>query len=171
MTGIRRGCHTPIAIGLAAVLIACGGCGRPKGLYPTSGTVTYRGEPAVGATVFLHRFEGPEPAPQFVPTGVVGDDGSFRLSSDTADGAPPGRYHVLIAWLDRSGSAGSVPGTSPAGLGKAGREVARPAPRIRPSPSLPADRLKGRYLDPDHPRLEVEIKAESNTLPPFELTD
>ena len=33
------------------------------------------------------------------------------------------------------------------------------------------DRLKGRYFDIAHPRLAAEVKAGSNTIPPFELTD
>jgi hypothetical protein len=39
--------------------------------------------------------------------------------------------------------------------------------RVRSGP----DRLKGRYLDISKPLLHAEVKAESNRLPPFELTD
>jgi hypothetical protein len=171
MKGIRRGCHSLIAILTVAVPVVCAGCGRTEGLYPASGKVLYHGKPAVGATVFFHRLGGPGPAPEVIPTGVVGEDGSFRVSSDVTDGAPAGQYHVLIAWQDRSVATSQVPAVSPSAPGKGSRKAARTASRIRPSPSLPPDRLKGRYLDPDHPLLTVEIKPGSNSLAPFELSE
>jgi hypothetical protein len=36
---------------------------------------------------------------------------------------------------------------------------------------LAPDRLKGRYADPSKPKLTVEVKPESNNVPPFDLTD
>jgi hypothetical protein len=43
--------------------------------------------------------------------------------------------------------------------------------KIRPTASLPSDRLKGRYSNPDRPLLKAEVKPEVNTLPTFELAD
>jgi hypothetical protein len=159
-----------VAIPLIAWAFTCPGC-RPEGLHPVSGKVLHQGQPAVGATVLFHRTAGPGPASEVVPTGVVGEDGSFSLSSDVADGAPAGSYNVLIVWQDRTASPAGVPIGSGSGSEKGSRKTARTASKIRPSPSLPSDRLKGRYSDPEHPRLKAEVKPESNTLPPFELTD
>jgi hypothetical protein len=159
-----------VAIPVVAWTLACAGC-RPEGHYPVSGKVLYQGQPAVGATVLFHRTGGPGPASDIVPMGVVGEDGGFWLSSDGADGAPTGSYNVLIRWQDRSTHPYGVAETSHSALEKGRRKTARTVSKIRPSASLPADRLNGRYSDPDHPRLKADVKSVSNTLPPFELTD
>jgi hypothetical protein len=163
--------HSLTAILMATLSIACVGCGRTPGLYPVFGKVLYHGEPAVGATVFFHRIEGPGPAPAVIPTGVVGEDGDFQLSSDVDDGAPAGQYHVLITWQDRSVATSQTPAVSPSVRGKGGRKGAPTAPKIRPSASLPSDRLKGRYADLEHPLLKVEVKPERNSFASFELKD
>jgi hypothetical protein len=36
---------------------------------------------------------------------------------------------------------------------------------------LAPDRLKGRYAETSRSRLLIEVKAETNNLPPFDLTD
>jgi hypothetical protein len=155
---------------MIAWALACTGC-RPEGLYSVYGKVLYQGQPAVGATVLFHRTGGPGPASDVVPMGVVGEDGSFSLSSDVADGAPAGSYNVLIRWQDRSSPPDAVPAGSRSTSEKGKSKTARTVSKIRPSASLPSDRLKGRYSDPEHPRLKAEVKPESTTLPPFELTD
>jgi hypothetical protein len=159
-----------VAIPVIAWAFTCTGC-RPEGFHPVTGKVLYQGQPAVGATVFFHKTAGPGPASEVVPTGVVGEDGSFSLSTDVVEGAPAGSYNVLILWQDRTSSPAGVPIASGSGSEKGSRKTARTASKIRPSPSLPSDRLKGRYADPEHPRLKAEVKPESNTLAPFELTD
>jgi hypothetical protein len=77
----------------------------------------------------------------------------------------------MITWQDRTSRSNGMPWVSHSAPGKGSRKFARTASKIKPSPSLPADRLKGRYFDPDHPRLKAEVQPEANTLPPFELTD
>ena len=95
------------ALGLA-------GCGHPAGLFPVSGKVLYKGEPAAGAVVYFH-WEGPSPAPtSTIPFGIVEEDGSFYLASDgQGDGCPPGKYAVLVEWRgktrDSSRAAKAVP--------------------------------------------------------------
>jgi len=135
--------------------------------------VLYKGAPAAGATVYFHRNGGAGAAGDVIPTGTVEEDGSFSIASGDANGAPAGTYTVLIAWQDRSSSANGMPGVTSPTPAKAKRnpKSARTTPKIRPSPSLPSDRLKGRYADPDHPLLKAEVKPETNSLAPFELTD
>jgi hypothetical protein len=129
---------------VAVVALACTSCG--KGIYPVSGKVTYKDKPAAGATVFFRR-QGAEPMNEHLTMGIVQDDGSFTLScGDLGKGAPPGDYDVLIEWPQHVSQA--------KGLG-------HKAP----------DRLKGRYADLKKPRFHAVIKAETNELPPFELTD
>jgi hypothetical protein len=163
--------HSVIAILSVTVSVACGGCGRTQGLYPVFGKVLYRGQPAVGATVLFHRNGGPEPASNFIPTGVVGEDGGFRLATDVEDGAPAGPYNVLITWRDRSSHPDVVSEVSRPAPAKGSRKAAPTALKIRPTASLPSDRLKGRYSNPDRPLLKAEVKPEVNTLPTFELAD
>jgi hypothetical protein len=131
---------------LAAWVVACVGCGNSAGIYPVSGKVLYRGEPAVGATVTFVRKGAADRMQEHSPQGVVREDGTFTLTSPLGSGAVPGEYAVLVEWKT---GAGKVKGRSP-GL------------------SAP-DRLARRYLDPARPLLSATVEAKTNTLPPFEL--
>jgi hypothetical protein len=129
----------------AVVVLVCASCGG-NGLYPVSGKVTYKGEPAEGAVVFLQR-KGTDPQNEHSVMGIVQNDGSFTLvCGHQGTGVPPGEYAVLIEWRQKS--------NQPKGLAQKG-----------------ADRFKGRYADPKRPAWFVEVKAETNRLPPFELAD
>ncbi len=139
------------------------GCGNPAGLFPVSGKVLYRGEPAAGAVVYLHRQDKSGPSNPSIPYGIVEDDGSFEvMTEDVGYGATPGSYIVLVEWRDNSGDRVDVP--TGKGKGKI-KKVKRT--RIRSG----SDRLKGRYFDISKPLLRAEVKAETNRLAPFELTD
>jgi hypothetical protein len=125
---------------------ACSACGNSDNLYPVSGTVTCKGKPAAGATVFLRR-PGGNAMNDHAIMGIVQDDGSFSLvCGSSAKGVPPGEYDVLIEWKQNLGQA--------KGLAQKGK-----------------DRLKGRYADPNRPRLHAVVKAEANHMEPFELTE
>src|SRR5262249_11544025 len=104
--GARVMIRTRVAViamlALSATLASCGPRGGPA-LYPVTGKVTYKGEPAAGAQVVLAP-DGP-PAPGAPggggepPSAIVEEDGRFTVSSgDRGDGAPPGKYKVLITW-------------------------------------------------------------------------
>ena len=128
----------------AAFALACTSCGN--GLNPVFGTVAYKGQPAAGAAVFFQR-QGADLMNEPMIMGLVQLDGSFSLvCGDKGAGAPPGEYDVLIEWRP-------------------------PSSRRRAWPKTLSDRLGGRYADPKNPRLHAEIKAGTNHLPPFELTD
>ncbi len=147
---------------LAALAVALAGCGESGGLYPVHGKVTYKGEPAVGATVAFHR-NAADASNGEVPRGEVQADGSFRLAcGDGGRGAPPGSYSVLVEW--RQGPLRTRRLDTARSVGKAAARGGKPV-------LLADDRLRGRYIDPMHPRLNAEIKAETNNLAPFELTD
>jgi hypothetical protein len=130
---------------VVAWALACAGCGSPAGIYPVSGKVLYKGEPAVGATVSFVRKGGAGPQ-DHVPQGVVGEDGRFSLASPLGAGAAPGEYAVLVEW-------------------KTGAGVTRGR---NPGPGAP-DRLGRRYLDAGRPLLTATVEAKTNSLPPFEL--
>jgi hypothetical protein len=130
----------------AAWACACLGCGNSAGVYPVTGKVLYKGEPATGATVTFVRKGAANRLQEQTPQGVVREDGTFSLASPVGSGASPGEYVVLVEWKV---GAGKVRGRSP-GL------------------SAP-DRLNRRYLDPDRPLLTATVEAKTNTLSPFEL--
>ncbi len=135
-----------LAYTTAVMGFACTSCGNSNNLYPVSGTVTCKGQPAAGAAVFFHR-QGGDPMNEHVIMGIVRQDGSFTLvCGSLGEGAPPGDYDVLIQWRQELNQA--------KGLARKAR-----------------DRLKGRYGDPKRPRFHALVKAETNHLSPFELTD
>jgi hypothetical protein len=145
----------------AACAFSLIGCGNSTGVYPVSGKVLYKGEPAAGAVVYFQRQGDVPPSQQLVPFGVVQNDGGFSLTSEgLGDGALPGKYSVLIEWRDATGN-GVVPVKSD------GKSNLVKRGRIHSGP----DRLKGRYFDNRKPLLEADVKAGPNPLEPFELKD
>jgi hypothetical protein len=135
-----------VLLAAAAATLACAACGNADGLRTVRGKVLFRGEPAVGATVYFHRKNAAERPGAHTPQGVVGEDGGFTLTSPAGKGALPGDYAVLVEWKEGVGN-------------RRGRSPALTAP----------DRLRGRYMNLTQPLLHAEVKASSNTLPPFEL--
>ena len=139
--------------GLLVIALLTASCAGAQGekVYPVDGKVVFHGQPAAGAIV---RFQ-PELSEQgnrldaVEPVGIVGEDGSFRLSSfGKHDGAPPGVYVVTITWPDRS--------PLPAKTG------------IKPKKGVHPDRLEGRYSLNKSP-LRAEVKKGENSLPPYEV--
>jgi hypothetical protein len=145
---------------LALVLPSCGRSDGPP-LYPVRGKVMYKGQPAAGATVIFRR-QDPEPntIPP-VPAGQVDDDGSFSVAVDErGDGAPAGRYAVLIQWRKKvEGGAEAKPAP------KKGRRYVVPD-----KPELIPDRLEGRYMNPEKSPFRVEVKPGENDLEPFDVS-
>jgi hypothetical protein len=84
-------------------LLASADCSDPNGTYPVSGKVLYKGEPARGAVVYFHRKNSADPLQEHTPQGVVGEDGTFTLTSPVGKGALPGEYVVLIEWKQGAG--------------------------------------------------------------------
>jgi hypothetical protein len=164
--------HVLFGFAMATWAVASAGCGSSNGLHPVYGKVLYKGEPAVGATVYFHRNGSAEGAHTTIPTGLVQDDGTFELSSDNVGrGAPAGSYDVLIEWRDGRVPAERVTRVSYPNPTK-GRIKRAPVPRrSKVERGRPADRLKGRYFQIEHPLVRAEVKPESNYLPPFDLAD
>lgn len=150
-----------VALAAVVVSVPLSGCGNPAGLFPVSGKVLYKGEPASGAVVYFHREGGSAAAKQSIPYGVVDDGGRFELACDgVGAGCPPGNYAVLVEWRNLAGD-GVVPVKTRGKINLVKRS------RVRSGP----DRLKGRYFDISKPLLHAEVKPGSNQAPAFELID
>jgi len=135
-------------VAAAIATLCCASCGKPNNLYPVSGKVFFKGEPAVNAAVFLRDAKA-DPLDRRLLMGIVRDDGSFSVVCESeGSGAPPGDYDVLIEWKHDAQRR-----------------------RAGPSARAAADRLKGAYSDPNNPRFRVTVKTARNVLAPFELTD
>jgi hypothetical protein len=130
-------------VGLATMTICFVSCGRKAGpvVCPAKGKVLYRGKPAEGALVTLIPLEK-EKANARRPGATVQSDGTFRLSTYASfDGAPPGRYAVIVIYHSPEKTVDDE--------------------------NVGPDLLKGRYADPATTPLNVEVKEGSNELEPF----
>ncbi len=149
--------RTILVLGALAVLAFLPlGCGRRTShLVPVSGEVFVQGQPASGATVIFYPLNVQEPASpsndgrtrpavkQF-PSATVGADGSFRLTTTSAnDGAPPGEYGVAIVWNESYRDEGELVNGS--------------------------DKLSGRYANPQWSGLKAVIQPGQSKLPRFDL--
>jgi hypothetical protein len=136
--GFRR--SAVVVIG--AVALACSSCGpAPKKVFPVEGKLLYDGRPAKGAFVFFHPVGANDFTRGDQPRGVVGDDGTFHITTyNRNDGAPPGKYTVTVHW-EPKGIGGDDEGDSPF----------------------------HRYLTPDTSPLHAEVKEAPTVLEPFTL--
>jgi hypothetical protein len=127
---------------LLGVVLPGASCSGRKAVYEVTGKVLFQGRPAEGAVVQFHPAEPPG-SPPLVPQGVVGKDGTFRLTTYRhEDGAPPGRYQVTVLW--------GVPSKGGDGYDKL--------------------LVPDRYLKPATSGLTATVPAKAVELPPFELT-
>ena len=134
-----------LCIGSTCLVPACGSREKTVTCHPVEGRVLHGNQPVVGARVTFAAIDVPTPPDVFVhPTARTDAEGHFKLRTfKEADGAPAGKYKVLIVWPKTPGrSDGS-------GEGEEG------------------DRLEGRFATPETSTIEVEIKPETNNLPPF----
>jgi hypothetical protein len=138
-----------VGIGLLVLIpIGCGdGKPPPEPVYPVKGEVFYKGKPAAGAVVWLHRIGAEEvnagqPATMTPPRGTVQEDGSFQISTyGENDGAPVGQYRMTVRWTKAKGGGDDEENLLPL-----------------------------RYMDPKTANLPmIEVKAEPLVLAKFNL--
>ena len=135
-----------LSLGIAGLIVGgCADSSRMK-VYPVSGKVLYKGEPAVGAEIaFFGLDEALMTRASPFPKAVVTADGSFSLSSYApGDGAPTGNYAITMVWKESQAADPEI------------RESAR-------------DTLRGRYASPETSGLAAEVQPRNNELPVFEL--
>jgi hypothetical protein len=131
---------------------------RRRTTYVTEGVVMYLGKPAVGARVTL--FPETKGKDRYYPTGKVGPDGSFKLTTYSQDdGAPEGRYKVTIV-------RGVIEGDEWAEMNqKMSQEEVQRVVKERAR-----DPLMEKYSDPERSGLTAEVTSQApNKLKTFEL--
>jgi hypothetical protein len=118
---------------------------------PVAGEVRVNGQPVQGVQVVFHAQQ--EQAEIYLrPSAKTGPDGGFVLSSvNPSDGALPGRYRITLTWR-----APTEPGTG----GLLGGGV---------PDAVAADRLWGRYSNPQTSGLSFEVVDGLNTVPPIDV--
>jgi hypothetical protein len=159
-----------VASALLLTTLSVAGCGnRPTGYSRAYGKLTYKGQPAAGAFLVFQLDGGkPQSADTAVPAATVADDGSFELTCANGDGAPPGKYKVLVAWPTDPSADAAPAGSKTKTKEKSRRENDR---RKNKEDTLTRDRFKGRYYSTDHPLTVVEVKAEPTDLGSLEVKD
>lgn len=98
----------------ALILVFLAGCAKENMPIPThkiSGRVLYDNKPAAGVAVYL----GPIAAPRVPdipsnPHGITDKQGFFSISTyGVEDGAPIGKYQVMMVWMDQDSKLESSP--------------------------------------------------------------
>ncbi len=94
---------------LAAVLptLGCGPSG-PK-LASVSGKVTLDGTPLKSGTVNLVADESKGVKQVGTSSGAIGSDGTYKITTDGKDGAPLGRYKVVVITMTPGGMGDTGP--------------------------------------------------------------
>jgi hypothetical protein len=134
------------------------GCGKQTvPLYPVSGTVFYRGKPAVNAQVVFHDQRPVNKIHELpIPRGRTNVEGKFHLSChEPGDGAPAGEYVVTVM----------LASIKPADL--APRREEENADPEAAGVQMPVEGMQ--YMDPATSGLKATVLEEENMFPPFEL--
>jgi hypothetical protein len=105
--------HRVLGLGLWTLLYALGGCGSGEKipeLFPVTGKVTYQGKAVPRATVvFVPEVQAKRNPKEAAPAvgriaGETDDDGNYVLAwNEKADGAPEGKYKVVITAVEPFG--------------------------------------------------------------------
>lgn len=134
-----------LAIGIAGLIAGCSSSTlTPPKTVSVSGSVTYKGKPAVGVRIKFHpQFNMGKL--EFIPYGETGVDGKYVLSTGKAgNGAPKGEYLVTLEmpYIDADPQDGL---------------------------ETEMDRLKGAYNDPYKNDWTVILGDGENVIDPFEI--
>lgn len=129
----------------AVLVVAWAGCAGEKTgtpTHPVEGRVEFQGKAASGAFIVFHPASGQGETVR--PTGKVGEDGKFQLTTfDDHDGAPAGEYAVTVEWYR---------------LVNKGADWQR-GPNVIPP----------RYGKPETTPLRTTVREGANSLKPFQI--
>src|SRR5262245_9616396 len=126
---------------ILALLVGCGGGDKRVPVYPVNGSVQAKGQGAPHVRItFVAQDRQDGPATE---TEVLTDlSGKFSMTTyKPGDGLPPGKYAVFLIWPDV----------------------------VTDDPATGGDKLRGRYNNHQKPAFTIEVKAETNHLPAFDV--
>ena len=135
---------------LGATLLAAGCDTRPKvgETVPVSGMVKMGDRPLNGGMVTFIPDEGAGNKSTSRPTGTIGSDGKYTLSTssatDSKTGAPPGKYKVTVASAPMMGMAD--PSAAPQGVNPA-------------APTGMAVQIDAKFANPATSGLSMDVSA------------
>ena len=139
-----------ILLGGTLVVTGCGGGGTVPTV-PVSGTVTYQGQPVVGAQVAFVAEGAPRAA-----TGRTDEQGSYQLTTFREnDGAVVGNHTVTISMPDERFSGEEMDASDPGEAYGAAMTAAAGGPQAGMRGGIPA-----RYGDPRGSGLTAEVTAD-----------
>ncbi|MFT3880894.1 MAG: hypothetical protein QM703_14680 [Gemmatales bacterium] len=132
--------HRFAAILVLGLGLLCASCGKKEAarlpVYPVHGKILVDGKPVEKVMVVLHPLDGLDLQGAPKPFAKTNADGSYNLSTyDPQDGAPAGKYAVLIYWF-----------------------------RNDPDDDGNTDRFQKRYGNPAAPVMKVDITPGVNSL-------
>lgn len=140
-----------LVLALVLGIISCSnGPGGDK-LYPVTGKIMYKDQPAAGAMVTFHPKHAKNQLAVHRPYGVAKDDGTFVLVTGRDQGAAAGEYAVTVVWYQEP----------PAKKGKGISTGGDDAPSV--------DKLKGKFAEQSESKITMYIKEGSNQLDPIVL--
>jgi hypothetical protein len=97
--GPRLAWRYVLVVGLFGGIGTLVGCGDSSNkLLPVSGKVTVDGQPLTTGSVSFKPEKGSASSQE--PGGDIEEDGTYRLFTAGKEGAPPGRYRVLVVAVD-----------------------------------------------------------------------
>jgi len=132
--------------GFLICLFAVVGCSDSKAgkLVPVSGKVTTDGgQPLTVGTVTFLPDESKGNTSKFSPSGMVDSSGSYKLTTDNREGAPPGWYKVGVA--AQGMSAGGMPGGDPGVVSDPTKTLAKGSP------------VNAKYQNPTTSGISIEV--------------
>jgi hypothetical protein len=130
-------------------ILICSACSSSTGTVPVEGKVLYKGKELAKVLVTLHP-KGGDPVTAIRPTGLTGDDGTFKLTTGENPGAPPGDYTVTFVWIK------DEPVKDKKGMGMG-------------SETETSDGFNGTFANAAKSKHTVTIKNEAAKLEPFQL--
>lgn len=152
---------------LVACAVVAAGCG-PKGLtvYPTSGTITYKGQPVAGASV------------QFMPAkgspciGRTDETGKYTILHGGKPGAPVGPCRVTVSTIVVDASMTMPPGSAEVTPGDLAKLSVESMAKRRGPPAKDKSGIPAKYSSVETSGLEAVVTSDaSKNVFDFDLQD
>ena len=146
---MARRCAALSCLAPVLLLTGCGGGSKHPPIYPVTGELFVKGQPAAGARLTLSPAENPDPAlwKMGFPSAIVQPDGKFAFTCYEVNGAPAGNYKLIATWIE--GDTG--------------------IPSEDPNAPPPKSLLDAKYNLPDTTPWTVVVEPKSNQLTRFEV--